>query len=80
MVLMFLTPIFFPLSAVPESFRNIIKWSPLSIAVEGIRGLIFWERLPSLTLWLVYFFICWMSAWLGYLWFMKTKKGFADVI
>lgn len=80
MVLMFLTPIFFPLSAVPESFRAVIRWSPLSIAVEGIRDLIFWSKLPSPSVWGVYFVACWMIAWLGYVWFIKTKKGFADVI
>lgn len=80
MILMFLTPIFFPLSAVPEAFRSIIQWSPLSIAVEEMRSVLFWSQTPDPILWGVYAVASWLIAWLGYVWFMKTKKGFADVV
>ena len=80
MMLMFLTPIFFPLSAVPESFRNIIQWSPLSIAVEGLRSALFFATSPDPILWIAYSVLSCMIAWLGYVWFIKTKKGFADVV
>jgi len=80
MMLMFLTPIFFPLSSVPESFRNIIQWSPLSAIVESVRGVLFFDSLPDPAVWFALSLSSWLIAWLGFAWFMKTKKGFADVV
>ncbi len=80
MMLMFLTPIFFPLSAIPERFRAIIQWSPLSLSVEEIRNVLFFSQLPDPALWTIYTGFSCFVAWLGYAWFVKTKKGFADVV
>lgn len=80
MMLMFLTPLFYPASAIPEALRPYIAYSPLALVVEGERGVLFWGALPEWPVWSIYFAISWAVAWLGYVWFMKTKKGFADVV
>lgn len=80
MILMFLTPIFYPITAIPAELRVYIQLSPLTVAIEEIRSLLFNGTLPNLTIWASYFMSSWFVAWLGYLWFMQTRRGFADVI
>jgi lipopolysaccharide transport system permease protein len=79
-VLMFLSPIFYPVSALPESFQKVLLLNPLALVIEQTRDvLIFGKTLH----WAVYFASLAGSivvAWLGYTWFQKTRKGFADVL
>lgn len=79
-VLMFLSPIFYPMSAVPERFRGFIHLNPLTPILEQSKELLFWGRVPSLLEWAAATLVGWACAWLGYLWFMKTRRGFADVV
>jgi lipopolysaccharide transport system permease protein len=79
-VLFFITPVLYPLESIPEPFRSIIRLNPLTSIVENYRRVILWGWLPSwsgLALWLLGNGVVMM---LGYAWFMKTKKAFADVI
>ncbi len=79
-VLMFLSPLFYPLSALPEYLRLYIRLSPLTVVIEESRNLLFSGLTPDYQSWGIYFLGSWLVAWFGYVWFMKTKKGFADVI
>jgi len=79
-VLFFATPIFYPLQAIPEPYQTIIRLNPLTSVVENFRRVILWGLLPdwgSLAFWIV---AAGALLLLGYAWFMKTKKAFADVI
>ena len=79
-VLFFLTPIFYPIQIIPEPFRTIVSLNPLTAIVENFRGVVLWGKLPGwtdLSLWLVGSGTLML---LGYAWFMKAKKAFADVI
>jgi len=78
--LLFLSPIFYPVASLPGTFRQIVKVSPISVAIENVRQLLFFNSLPDPLEWTIYLLISWIVAWLGYLWFMKTRKGFADVL
>lgn len=81
MVLMFLSPIFYPPSALPEGlFRDIITLNPLTTIVEQVREVMFWGTLPSIKRLLIVSFASLVTAWFGFIWFQKTRKGFADVI
>lgn len=80
MVLMFLTPIFYPLTSIPERLRPLISASPLAAVIEESRRLLFWGQLPNLSLWALLLVLSYLTLWFGYWWFVKTKKGFADVI
>lgn len=43
--LMFLTPIFYPASALPESYRNILYLNPLTPVIKKpARDLLYWEN------------------------------------
>lgn len=79
-VLMFLSPIFYPITAIPERFRPFLHLNPLTPVLEQSKDLLFWGRVPSPLDWAVAVLAGWACAWLGYLWFMKTRRGFADVV
>lgn len=79
-VLMFLTPIFYPASALPERFQGLIFLNPLTPPIEMMRDVIYWGRLPSGELWLIGSMVAMVTAQLGFAWFQKTRKGFADVL
>ena len=79
-VLMFLSPIFYPVTAIPEGYRPFLLLNPLTPAIEQTRNLLFWGKIPGMTMLGVYFMASTCIAWLGFAWFQKTRKGFADVL
>ena len=79
-MLMFLSPIFFPIEALPEDYRPLLAWNPLAPAIALMRDLLFWGVPPRPTDYLTYLTLCAGAAWLGFAWFQKTRKGFADVL
>lgn len=79
-VLMFLSPVFYPVTAVPEKFRPFIMANPLTFIIEQARQVLIWGHVPD---WLglgAYTLVATAIAWAGYAWFQKTRKGFADVL
>jgi lipopolysaccharide transport system permease protein len=79
-VLFFLSPIFYPLEAVPERLRVILAVNPLSTIVEGFRAVLLLGNPLPWAAWGIWTAISFLAAWLALIWFMKTKKGFADVL
>lgn len=78
--LMFLSPLFYPLSALPADVRPIISLNPLASIIETMRDVMFFDRMPDWQSYGVAVVISFGIAWLGYAWFIKTRKGFADVL
>lgn len=79
-VLMFMTPIFYPASALPEQFQTVMFLNPMTTPIEMMRDVMYWGQVPSLQLWLVGTVASVTMAVLGFAWFQKTRKGFADVL
>jgi lipopolysaccharide transport system permease protein len=79
-VLLFLSPIFYPISALPKEYQPLIYINPLTFIIEEARAVLIWGRLPDWTGWAVYFGVSLAIAWIGFWWFQKTRKGFADVL
>jgi lipopolysaccharide transport system permease protein len=79
-VLMFVSPVFFPISAMPERFRPIIMANPLTFIIEQAREVLIWGHLPDWQGIAIYTLAAMVTAWLGFIWFQKTRKGFADVL
>lgn len=79
-VLMFLSPVFYPLSAVPEKFRPFILANPLTFIIQQAREILIWGHLPNWMGLGIYTLAAVVIAWAGYAWFQKTRKGFADVL
>ncbi len=78
--LMFLSGIFFPPSALPEAYRFLLEWNPLSWSIEASRQVLVFGTLPDFTRLGVFSLVGLITTWLGYAWFQKTRPGFADVI
>lgn len=79
-ILFFMTPIFYNIEMVPENLRNILLINPLSHIVSFARNILIYNNPPN---WILYSFVSILSLFIfqfGYAWFMKTKRGFADVI
>ncbi|GAB6036727.1 ABC transporter permease [Fundidesulfovibrio butyratiphilus] len=76
----FLTPIVYPLSAVPERYRFLLALNPLYPVIDHFRRTLLFDQPPDwtglglVTLFALVFFL------LGYAWFMQLKKVFADVL
>lgn len=79
-VLMFLSPIFYPSSALPGAYQKFIYINPITPAIEMTRDVLFWGKAPEFTALGSYLVVSSIFAWLGFMWFQKTRKGFADVL
>lgn len=79
-ILMFMTPIFYPASALPQHFQKAMYLNPLTPPIEMMRDVMYWGRVPSLQIWLLVSLASIAAAILGFAWFQKTRKGFADVL
>jgi lipopolysaccharide transport system permease protein len=78
--LMFVSPIFFPITALPEKVRNFVYLNPIAYIIEQGREVLIFSRLPDFGGLLIYFMVSCVIALLGLAWFQKTRTGFADVI
>ncbi len=79
-LLLFLSPIFYPAEALPESYRPLLALNPLTVIITQTRNVLIWGKAPDLAMLGLYGAIAAAFAILGYAWFMKTRKGFADVL
>jgi lipopolysaccharide transport system permease protein len=78
--LLFISPIFYPLDAVPETVRRFLWLNPISPVVENARRVLVFGQLPDIYLLSVSAALGIGVCIAGYLWFVKTRKGFADVV
>lgn len=80
MAWMYLTPIIYPESIVPERFRTFIDLNPFTSLVRNYRH-IFLDGLAPDWRGLAYFTTIAAIVFIfGYWWFARTRRGFADVI
>jgi lipopolysaccharide transport system permease protein len=79
-ITMFLSPIFYPLSALPLEVQPLLKLNPLTIGIEQAREVLVWGHLPGVKSYCGFLVASIFTAWLGFAWFQKTRKGFADVL
>jgi lipopolysaccharide transport system permease protein len=79
-VLMFMSPIFYSATALPEKFRQWLYFNPLTLFIEQTRDVLYWGKQPNFSLLGIYTAVSATIACLGFAWFQKTRKGFADVL
>lgn len=79
-MLMFVTPVFYPITAIPEKFRPIVMANPLTFIIEQARAVLIWGQLPDFEGLALYMAVAVAVAWAGFAWFQKTRRGFADVL
>lgn len=79
-ILFFTSAIFFPASALPENYQTFIKLNPLVLLIEQSRNVLIYGVMPDWASLGILFVVSSLTAWAGYWWFQKTRKGFADVL
>lgn len=79
-VLLFISPVFYPLEALPEALRPWLMLNPLTVIVQSLRDVLLWGRMPDWSLLASYSIVSVVTASIGFVWFQKTRKGFADVL
>lgn len=79
-ILFFMTPIFYPIEAVPERFRLPLQLNPLTILIEEARKVFLYGTLPDWKFLGISFLVSLIVLQLGFSFFHKTQKGFADVL
>jgi len=80
MAMLFLSPVFYPVTALPVELRPLIMANPLTFIIEQAREVLIWGHLPDWLGLCIYSLLASIVAWVGYVWFQKTRKGFADVL
>lgn len=77
---LFLSPVLYPASTFPETYRVLFYLNPLTFIIEQMRSVLLWGDVPDWSGLIIYYSASAVVAWLGYAWFQKTRKGFADVL
>jgi lipopolysaccharide transport system permease protein len=79
-ILMFLSPLFYPVSALPRRYQFWVQLNPLSFIIEQGRNVLIFGKIPNWTGWGLAFAAGLLLSIGGFWWFQKTRKGFADVL
>jgi lipopolysaccharide transport system permease protein len=79
-VLLFVSPVFFPISALPPKVQPLVMLNPLTIIIEESRKVLLFGETPNWHHLGVYVLFSIVIAWAGFWWFQKTRRGFADVL
>lgn len=77
---LFLSPVLYPLSSLPEAARDYLALNPLTIPVEMVRALLFDAPMPTPTQIAGYCLAAILTALAGGWLFQRVKSGFADVL
>lgn len=80
MAWMYLTPILYPEKIIPEQYRGVVDWNPLAPLIRNYRRILLEGQLPDWRGWLTTFLFGLLCFGIGYWWFERTKKAFADVL
>jgi lipopolysaccharide transport system permease protein len=74
------SPIFFPASALPDRYRGLLELKPLIFRIEQAGAVMVLDRLPSFSRFALYALGALAISLIGFAWFQKTRRGFADVL
>jgi lipopolysaccharide transport system permease protein len=79
-ILMFMSAIFFPITAIPLAWRWVMMLNPAAVLISMARNALVFHQWPDMTMYGVQLFLSILVATLGYALFMKMKPAFADVL
>lgn len=74
------TPGHFRIARLHALDRSLLYLNPLTPVIEQTRQVLYWGKAPDWPMLGVYIAASLLLAWLGFAWFQKTRKGFADVL
>lgn len=80
MALMYLSPVFYSLEAVPENFRVICELNPLTYMIENARRVVLYGQNLDISYFLRAVIAAVIMYGIGKVVFDRTREGFADVL
>ena len=79
-MLLFLSGVFYPISSLPLKYQVWMRLNPLAYLIEESRNTLIFGRIPGVGQWISCTLGSIVVAWLGFAWFQRTRRGFADVV
>lgn len=79
-ILMYLSPVFFPLSSVPDDFKGMCEVNPMTYIIENFRRVTLYNENLDWKFWGISFVMALVVYFIGNVVFMRAKEGFADVL
>jgi lipopolysaccharide transport system permease protein len=79
-VLFYLSPVIYPVSALPEQYQPWMRANPLTFVIEEGRKTLIYGEIPDFASLSLITVIGLIVAWVGFVSFQKSRRGFADVL
>ncbi len=79
-ILMFLSPIFYPIEAAPQSISFLMELNPLSYPIDFVRKGVLNGEIASLYSLVVYEIVSLFVLLFGFRLFKTLRRGFADLV
>jgi len=80
MLLLFLSPVFFPISMLPDALQPFIYLNPITFIIEQVRDVVLFGQFPDFFGLGIYLCVACVACWLSLSWFRRLRYGFSDVI
>ena len=77
-LLMYATPVVYAVETIPEGFRWILKFNPMTYIIEGYRNILYYHKSPDLKMLAILFVGGIVLSIIGYGVFQKLQKRFAE--
>lgn len=78
--MLFLSSAMIPVQTLPDNYRFLFHLNPLTFIIDQARAVALWGQSPDWQGLFLYSVGGLILMYLGYGWFMATKRGFADVL
>lgn len=79
-LMLFMTPIFYRVENLPAEMRGVAALNPMAGVVESARRVMIYGEMPEWRALGIAGAAGLVTMVLGYAWFVKSKRGFADVL
>ena len=79
-LLLFLSPVFYSISILPDNLQLLIRFNPITVIVEACRSVVIFGEQPNYYYLTVYSVVALFVAVLGFTLFNRMRRGFADVL
>ncbi|MBA3772995.1 MAG: ABC transporter permease [Ramlibacter sp.] len=78
-MLLFLSPVLYPMSAVPKMLQPLYQYNPLGIVIETSRAAVTGQAVEW-SAWAMALAFCLVASILGYAFFQHSREEFADAL
>jgi lipopolysaccharide transport system permease protein len=79
-ILLFASPVFYPVSALPEKYQILLYLNPLTFIIEQLRVVVLAQGVPNFGVLIAYYVGALLFCGTGFYCLKRLKSGFADVL